>query len=252
VVIQLKITIKQIAKEAGVSVTTVSNVINNKTHRVSEDKKRLIETIIKKYDYIPNMNARALVQSSSRLIGLLYHSNQGSINFSDPFVAEVLEGIEHLAKATGYFTLIHEITSVQDIEIIKKNWRFEGFIIVGVFEQFFEEINSKIQEPIVFIDTHLPKERYEEVQPFTNRVFINTDDYLAGYTVTHYLITKEHKKIAFLAYPFEINQASVVQQRFKGYVQALKEQKLTVNEGAIYTNDGLNQLAMRWINIRPS
>ncbi|NLM66984.1 MAG: LacI family transcriptional regulator, partial [Enterococcus sp.] len=64
-----RITIKEIAEEAGVSMTTVSNVLNKKTHRVSEETIQLVEEIIKKYNYIPNMNARSLVNSSSRLIG---------------------------------------------------------------------------------------------------------------------------------------------------------------------------------------
>lgn len=82
--------------------TTVSNVINKKAHRVSQDKIEMIEGIIKKYNYSPNMNARALVKSSSRLIGVLYFSDQKNLDFADPFVTEVLDGIQRVTKEHSF------------------------------------------------------------------------------------------------------------------------------------------------------
>lgn len=233
----MKITIKQIAQEAGVSVTTVSNVINKKAHRVSKDKIELIESIIQKYNYTPNMNARALVQSSSRLIGLLYYSENEHFRFSDPFVTEVLEGIERCAKERGYFTLIHNVTSVADIQSVQRNWKFEGFIAVGVSEEFFEEIDAKIDAPIVFIDTHLSSLRYAELNQPDRRMFINTDDYQAGLTATSFLIGKGHEDIAFLTYPFQPDRTGVIQSRFKGYKEALKIAQIDYDGTLVFTNE---------------
>ena len=120
-----RITIKQIAEEAGVSMTTVSNVLNKKTHRVSEEKIQLIEEIIEKHHYIPNMNARSLVNSSSKLIGLLYYSKENDFIFSDPFTSELLAGIEKESKRNGYFVLVHNVTSINDILTLQKNWNFD-------------------------------------------------------------------------------------------------------------------------------
>lgn len=238
----MKITIKKIAEEAGVSVTTVSNVINNKAHRVSDDKRELIESIIKKYNYSPNMNARALVQSSSRLIGLLYFSQTPRLDFTDPFVAEVLEGIERITKPNGFFTLVHKVTSQKDIEMIQKNWRFDGFIAVGFSQPLFEEVNKSIHVPIIFVDTHLDEKIYSRLEVYPNRYFLNTDDYHAALMATDYLIANGHKDIAFLSYGFDIHQTSVVQQRYLGYLDALKKAKLSVKNDLAYTHNDFEDM----------
>ncbi|MGX7131618.1 LacI family DNA-binding transcriptional regulator [Enterococcus songbeiensis] len=238
----MKVTIKKIAEEAGVSITTVSNVINNKAHRVSENKRELIEGIIEKYNYSPNMNARALVRSSSRLIGLLYFSQTPQLDFTDPFVAEVLEGIERITKPNGFFTLVHKVTSQKDIENIQKNWRFDGFIAVGFSQSLFEKINQSIQVPIIFIDTHLDERIYSNITEYPNRYFVNTDDFTAAFLATDYLIENGHKKIAFLSYDFDINQTSVVQQRYIGYLSALKKKNLIVSDSLLYTHNDFDEM----------
>lgn len=233
----MKITIKQIAEESGVSVTTVSNVINKKAHRVSADKIKLIESIMKKYNYTPNMNARSLVKSSSRLIGLLYYSENERINFADPFVTEILEGIEKKAKEYGYFTLIHNITSVEDVEAVQMNWKFEGFIAVGVSESFFAAIDHKIQAPVIFIDTHLSEETKQEVKTSKwERCFIHTDDKKVGYQATDYLANCGHEQIGFLSYPFKIDATGVIHSRFEGYKQALAEHGLQYDDRLSFTS----------------
>lgn len=233
----MKVTIKQIAEKAGVSMTTVSNVINKKAHRVSADKIALIEQIIEEYNYTPNMNARSLVQSSSKLIGLLYFSESSKFVFTDPFVSEVLSGIEEKAKESGYFVLVHNVTSPGDVQTIQKNWSFEGFIVVGVPENNFDEINQVISGPVVYIDTHISQTTKKTVCQQTERVFINTDDYQAGKVATNFLITNHHEKIAFLSYSFDKAQSSVIQQRFLGFESAIEAADLTFNQVDMYNED---------------
>lgn len=230
----MNVTIKQIAQEAGVSLTTVSNVINHKAHRVSDEKRQIIEAIIKKYDYSPNMNARALVQSSSRLIGLLYFSDTPRLDFSDPFVTEILEGIERKTKEAGFFTLIHNVISKHDILAVQKNWKFDGFIAVGFSQELFEEINQAVQSPIVFIDTHLDARVYDHMEEYPKRYFINTDDFQAAYTATSYLIENGHKEIAFLSHVFDNRFPGVIQQRYLGYQKALEDHQLKISETLMF------------------
>ncbi|WP_368251634.1 LacI family DNA-binding transcriptional regulator [Enterococcus sp. 2201sp1_2201st1_B8_2201SCRN_220225] len=238
----MKVTIKKIAEEAGVSVTSVSNVINNKAHRVSKEKRELINAIIKKYNYSPNMNARALVQSSSRLIGLLYYSQKPRLDFSDPFVTDILEGIESLAKPQGFFTLVHNVSSVKDIEDIQKNWKFDGLIAVGFNQTLFEKIHESISVPIVFIDTHLDQEFYHNISNYPDRYFINTDDRLMGTTATEFLIENHHQQIAFLSYGFDEQEPSVIQQRYLGYKEALKNRHLAFLPELVYTDEEFDKL----------
>lgn len=230
----MRVTIKKIAEEAGVSVTSVSNVINNKAHRVSKEKRDQINAIIKKYNYSPNMNARALVKSSSRLIGLLYFSQKPRLDFSDPFVTDVLEGIERIAKPQGFFTLIHNVSSLQDIEDIQKNWKFDGLIAVGFNQALFEKIHQSVSVPIVFIDTHLDEVHYPNLSQYSDRYFINTNDKKVAEMATECLIEHQHEQIAFLSYGFD-REPSVIQQRYLGYQKALKKHQLELQSELIYT-----------------
>lgn len=241
----MRVTIKKIAEEAGVSVTTVSNVINNKAHRVSKDKKEIIQSIIKKYNYSPNMNARALVKSSSRLIGLLYFSEKAKLDFSDPFVTEVLEGIERIAKENGFFVLVHSVSSLEDIEEVQKNWKFEGFIAVGFSQQLFKQANKIVQGPIVFLDTHLELKLYKSIEKYPNRYFINTNDFQAAYDATSYLLGRGVENIAFLSYTFEETQTSVIQQRFLGYKAALADNKKVVDKQLVFIDDEKKDMLTR-------
>lgn len=238
----MKITIKKIAEEAGVSVTTVSNVINKKAHRVSQDKIDMIEAIIKKYNYSPNMNARALVKSSSRLIGLLYFSDHKNLDFSDPFVTEVLEGIERVAKAHTFFTLVHSVSETENIAELQNNWKFDGFIAVGFSQELFEEVNRIVQVPIVFIDTHLEERIFQSIEKYPNNYFINTNDRKAAFEAAAYLLEKGKKHIGFLSYAFDHKKTSVIQQRYLGYVEALDRFSIKEDEGLIYTDEDQEQM----------
>lgn len=238
----MKITIKKIAEEAGVSVTTVSNVINKKAHRVSQDKIDLIESIIKKYNYSPNMNARALVKSSSRLIGLLYFTNHKNLDFSDPFVTEVLEGIERVAKAHTFFTLVHSVTETENIAELQNNWKFDGFIAVGFSQELFEEVNRIVQVPIVFIDTHLEEQTFQRIERYPNNYFINTNDQKAAFEATSYLLENGKKKIAFLSYTFDHQKTSVIQQRYLGYAAALNNYSIDAEADLMYTDEDQEQM----------
>lgn len=238
----MKVTIKKIAEEAGVSVTSVSNVINNKAHRVSKEKREQINAIIKKYNYSPNMNARALVQSSSRLIGLLYYSQKPRLDFSDPFVTDVLEGIESIAKPKGFFTLVHNVSSAKDIADIQKNWKFDGLIAVGFNQALFEKIHESLSVPIVFIDTHLDQAVYHNLTSYPDRYFINTNDRVVAAMATDFLLENQHEEIAFLSYDFDEGETSVIQQRFLGYKLALEKCGLPFRSEVVYTDEEFEKM----------
>lgn len=229
-----RITIKQIAEEAGVSMTTVSNVLNKKTHRVSEEKIQLIEEIIEKHHYIPNMNARSLVNSSSKLIGLLYYSKEDDFIFSDPFTSELLAGIEKESKRNGYFVLVHNVTSINDILTLQKNWNFDGFIVVGVSTESFIEIDNIIKKPVVYIDTYLFEHDQKIMEKKRQCSFVNTNDYQASETAVEFLIECSHKKIGFLSFDFEPSIPSVIQQRHLAYKEGLEKHHIPYREEFIF------------------
>ncbi|EOH75280.1 MULTISPECIES: LacI family DNA-binding transcriptional regulator [Enterococcus] len=223
----MKVTIKKIAEEAGVSVTTVSNVINNRSHRVSKEKLALINSIIKKYNYTPNQNARSLVKAPSKLIGLIYYSKRHSRNIVNPFVSEILSGVEYEAKEQDYFVLFHNVQKAEDLIKIQTNWKFAGFVIVGVPSGMFKEIDQLLEVPVVYIDTVLDAPDLRTALSNPNTMFVNTEDSELEAIATRHLIEKGHKKIGFVSRGFDEQEPSVNEQRYAGYKKAMLENGLT-------------------------
>ena len=225
--------------------TTVSNVINKRTDRVSKEKIELIEGIIKKFNYTPNMNARSLANSSSNLIGLLYHSVGEKVNFSDPFVSELLAGIEERAKELGYFILVYNIESLDDVIAVQQNWKFEGFIIVGVLEKLFDPIQKKIPDdvPVVFVDTHLSEDLKAKVETLTERFLIASADEESSYDAAKFLLEQGHQQIGFLSFKFDESENGVINERFKGFKRAINEFGHHFNERLVFNDQEFDQVA---------
>lgn len=229
---------KDIAKELNVSLTTVSNVINNKTDRVSPETQRKVKDLINKYNYVPNYNARSLTKSDSRLIALLYYSDNPDYDFKDPFAASVLNGIENIARNNGYFVLLHNITDAKDLNTLQNSWRFSGFIAVGFTQEIFDQIILSVEVPIIFIDTYVDNE-----DSYDNVTFINTDDYSIGYEAGKHAGMSELSRVAFLSYEFDKHKKGVISSRFQGYKKAIKENSLQFNEEVdVFCEDNISVL----------
>lgn len=234
----MRVTTKQIAEEAGVSMTTVTNVLNNRTERVSKKTQEKVQSVIDKYQYIPNMNARSLASSRSGLIGLIYFSENENIDFSDPFVSEILEGIENITRANDYFVLVHNILDVSEIKRIQKYWKFEGFLIVGASSESVINISEAVhrETPVVFIDSHFNVDNQNKLMK--KCYFVATDDYEAGRKAAQFLVSKGHRRIAFISYPYSIEYPNVIYYRKQGINDILKEEGIERKsmDGFISTN----------------
>ena len=143
----MKITIREIAKKANVSVATVSRCINN-TGYVHEDTKKVIQEIIDKNSYQPNQLARLLHKRKSMIIGVIIP------NANAPFYSELVDGIEKEAMSNGYKTMlcITNNNSSRELDYIKifDNYLVDGLIICSNFFNVDKVINLSI--PIVSVD----------------------------------------------------------------------------------------------------
>lgn len=231
-----RITIKDIAREAGVSIATVSNVINNKPNRVSENKKRIIRDLMEEYNYAPNLNARSLVSQESKMIGILYYSTKDEIDFGDPFISDLMTGLEFEAKKQGNFIMFHGFNQLNDIDLLQRNWSFDGFIVVGAFEKIITELMNKILKPIIFIDSYYNLEINRD-----NILFINNDDRRLSYEATKLLLDNGHRKISFFSPRFSLNDDGVVPQRYLGYIDALVECGVKADPKLLFSEDKLEQ-----------
>ena len=105
------VTLKDIAAEAGVSITTVSNVVHNRKSRVSPERVKKIWEIIEREHYVPSMSARSLANDHSFIIGVITHltpQNTGS-TMSDPFLSSFVDSIEKRTREEGYYLMIRAV-----------------------------------------------------------------------------------------------------------------------------------------------
>jgi LacI family transcriptional regulator len=206
-------TIKDVAKEANVSIATVSRVLN-KSPQVSKSAIETVTNAMKKLGYRPNEAARALVSQKSNTIGLLV----GDV--SDPFFGLLIKTVDKIAYQHGKHTLIgngyHHAQQERDaIELLIKN-RCDALIIhsKGLKDDELIRYSNEIKG-MVLINRHI-----EEI---ANRC-ISLDNYQGAYLATEHLIQNGHTKIACITSNHTIED---VKARKAGYLDALKENGIT-------------------------
>ncbi len=203
-----------IAKEAGVSVMTVSNVINGKHGKVSDTTRKRIEAIIEKYNYTPNQNARTLVGAKSRMIGMILNVSE-DIFIDNPYYCNLIGMIEPRLGKHDYFLLVKSVGSMREAVSIINTWNVEGVIFVGLFEEDVQVIKDEINIPFICMDTFVDLE---------DVTCISADDAQGGYEATKYLIANGHEKILFVSPQININ--GVVKERYDGHCMAMREAHL--------------------------
>ncbi|MDR0464078.1 MAG: LacI family transcriptional regulator [Treponema sp.] len=221
-------TIKDIAREAGVSVTTVSNVIHGRSSRVAHDTVDRINAIIRENNYTPNLSARALVNKSSRIIGVINHliRSQSISFFQDPFHSAVLGGIEKTLQERGYYMMVRTVADEGELYSLFNNWNFDGVILTGLFDDSFFARLLEANKPIVLLDSYIKNDRIFN---------IGLDDHKGGFMAAQYLIEKGHRNIVFASPPF--HRHGVIEERLKGYKAALKKYGIPFSAENIYQHE---------------
>ncbi|OCL26037.1 hypothetical protein U472_08440 [Orenia metallireducens] len=222
------VTIKDVAKEAKVSIATVSYVINNKGNVTDETKEKVLKAV-KKLGYQPNLSARNLVGQKSNLIGVLIpnwgdadrlsEGNKDNFNFDNPFYGNILNSIESLSTKEGYSILLIGSTITADkVKNIILQRDLDGLIIIGALPKLIDNL-SEIKIPIVLIDSYTKQEKFYKV---------GIDDEYGGYIATKHLLDLGHKEIGLIS--GELIEDGVDMERFKGYKRALLERNLPIKE----------------------
>jgi len=226
IIVEMKnMNIRQLAKELGLSVSTVSKVFN-KSHEISEEtKKRVLETA-EKMNYTPNPYASSLRGRKTKTIAVVIPE------VADSFFSLAINGIEAIAQDKGYHVLIyltHE--SFQKEQAILKDFqsgRVDGILMSVSRETIYSDhIKAVIAKeiPMVFFDRIC-----EDVQ--TAR--ITTNDFECGYLATKHLAEKGCRNIAYLSISSSL---AISNNRMKGYKKALMEFKIPFEEGNIVDCD---------------
>ena len=222
------VTLKDIAAEAGVSITTVSNVVHNRKSRVSPEMVEKIWKIIEREHYVPSMTARSLASDDSSIIGVITHmtpQNTGS-TMSDPFLGTFVEGLERRTREEGYFLMIRSVEDARALESLSRSWRLSGLILTGMFQDEFFACIKRLGVPFVLIDSYID-------QP--GICSIGLEDEKGGYIATRHLLENGHRVIAF-ASP-AIRAGGVVEKRLIGYRRALAEYGVAYDPSLVFTQE---------------
>lgn len=215
-------TIKDIAKKAGVSPTTVTNVLHGNYSKVSAATRKKVETYIKKYNYTPNMAAMILGQNDSRIIGVIMFMEPrwNETVLEDPFSSAILGALEEEIRAMGYFFMLHTTADEEEVVRLAKTWKLAGLILVWVPSGIGPIILDSVESPVVFIDSH-----FEDNQ---NRYYsVGLQDEEGGYLISKYLISMGHKRVIFMANDVLFSGTDL--HRFKGCQKAFQEANLDLN-----------------------
>lgn len=205
--------IKDIAKEAGVSATTVSNVIHGNTKKVSKANIEKIQRILEEHQYIPSMSALMLAENRSRLIGVLIGGVGGKRRSiaQDPFTSMMLSALELEIYRQNYYMLFHMSSSSEENWKLAATWKVEGLITLGLTAEENIELAKRCQIPLVSIDNY-----YYGQEQVDN---IGLQDFEGGYKMGKYLIDQGMKRILFLA----DNDIGVDHERWMGLKKSAEE-----------------------------
>lgn len=213
--------IKDVAREAGVSIATVSRVLNDIDVVNEETKKKVLEAI-KKLEYRPNIVARSLKTQRTRTVGILIP------DISSQFYPEIVRGAEDVANIYGYNVMLCN----SDFDIDKE-------------KEYLRVLKEKMVDGVLYMSSSLEKDILNLINELdVKTVLVETDDedgnlpsvtidnVKATYEATKYLIEKDIKDIAFIGVSKEDNNAW--KKRFTGYKNALAESNIEFKEELTY------------------
>lgn len=236
------LTIKDIARNLGVSVSTVSRALKDHPD-ISSETKKMIKAYAEQVNYRPNVLALSLRRQKTNTIGLIIPA------IVHHFFSSVISGIEDLAYKEGYNVIICQSNENQHREAINLqtliDQRVDGILVslsktTQVFDHFREAIDNGI--PIVF---------YDRVSDEIDGDKVITDDFEGGRIATEHLISRGCKNILHLAAPQHL---LIGRLRKNGYCEALKNHKLEIREDRILkcdTREEVLTLKNHLLNIAP-
>lgn len=219
-----KVTLKQIAKELDVSISTVSKSLKN-SPEISEDTRQKVQAFAKLYNYKPNNIALSLKNRKTKTIGIIIPE------IVHHFFATVISGIEHVANECGYSVIICLSDESFDKEVLNMemlaNGSIDGFIMALSKETQMKADFHHITE---VINQGMPVVMFDRVanEILCDKVII--DDKMAAYEAVQSLIDNGRKKIALVT---TVDYVSVGKLRTDGYTKALLDNDLPFDENLI-------------------
>ncbi|MGM0126004.1 LacI family transcriptional regulator [Enterococcus sp. AZ194] len=216
------VTIKDIAKIAGVSHTTVSRSLND-SPLIRPETKDKIKKLAKELNYTPNMSAKRLVNQKSYIIGLFFSSIQDGT--SDSFLVEVIKGI-HSVLPKEYSLTVQGLDSLNDYSL-ETNKRYDGVILMSQSDQDDLFIRHLLSEEIPFAVLNRQLDEKEILN-------ITSNDRQGVKSAIDFALAKGYQKIAFIEGKDGFRSTI---ERKKGYLDSLTQHNLPLNNEWVVQGD---------------
>lgn len=213
-------TINDIAKECGVSITTVSRALNNSGYVKAETRAKILKTV-EKYDFMLNRNARELRAEDKSVIAIIVSDGANS------FLLNILNHLKTLIQSTPYDTNIVILKETEDEAAaawdILRQTKPLGFIFLSLNIGNLKNVFWEAGVPCVIITSKIAR-------PMKNIAWVSTDDFGAALSMTLYLTGKGHRAIGMIGGGDSFPAA----QRYEGFVKGIERSGLSFDPGRMY------------------
>ena len=229
----MNVTIKDVAREANVSTSTVSRVISN-SDKISDKTKKRVNEVIKKLNYTPNVIARGLAKNRTGILAVILPTEAEDI-FSNPFFIQAMKGISICSQKEEYNIMYafkqKENEKKECIDRFIKSNLVDGICLLNSKEndEIIEYLNN-IEFPFVVIG------RPNKIK---NVLWVDNDNEKAMYNLVQKFIDYGHTEIAFIGGNSKLN---VSRDRLEGYKKALIANKIKIKNELIYETDDFNKI----------
>ena len=229
---------KEVAKLAGVSEATVSRVLNEVGPFKKETKERVLSAA-KQLGYIPSSLARSFARRRSGNLGVVMPYLPKARLFSAYYFSEILSGIGHQAREEGYDLLMmfRDSEEAMDYSELFRMRKIDACIILGAKEELEElEALRRLRDddhPYCLINQHFEGEQFHEV---------DVDHVDGSYQAVKHLLQQGFRRIAFLNGPLAYSNSS---DRLKGYIQALQEEGIELDESLLLVGNFSRKSGLR-------
>ncbi len=218
-------TIKDIARESGYAVGTVSRVLNS-SPGVSETARKRVLEVVEKYHFRLNHNAKLLKQQTNKDVAIII---KGSKNM---LFAALLETLQKKIKESGYASVIYYITEdeheVEQAIQVSTSRQPLGILFLGSNKENFKEAFAHVDIPCVLVTNSADDLEFENLSS------VSVDDYQAAMTAIEYLITGGHRKIGILG--GEMMHSNPAKVRFSGCLDAFRKHGIAFDPKRQFSN----------------
>ena len=232
----MKVTIKTIAKLAGVSTATVSKVVNGKDENITEDTRNRVLKVIEENNYVPNRVASSMVTKKTKTIGLVIP------DIANPFFPELARGVEDRAKAKGYNVIFcntdNDLEKEEGYIAMLQEKMVDGIILTSSSRRKNASKSLlKLQIPVITVDRN--------IEGLKTQGIVSVDNEIGAFDAVKYMIDRGYKKILHITGPITSKPTS---ERLKGYMRALESEDIAYDEKLMFEGEFTSDWGYKSIN----